>query len=314
MSEDGVEGRVPSGTVANQRATTAFWEEFACQFPVSGGVVTGVDVGRGSTAVVFLHGLGNSWHFFGETIATLSDSYRCIALDIPGFGGSTRLAPLTRESLTSELLEVISAATEGAQRVVVCGHSLGALIALELAENADDGQLAGVILVSPGLHELLQILQMPMRSLSDSPMAAVGLFLQLGISTVPTPRFVRRWALHNRVMRNMIVSRYANDVNSISEEALDFALSGLGRLATLQVASLAKSYSLAREREINCPSRIITGSHDVQAPPALARSLADSIGCLSLQIMDGVGHWPMLEAPGSFAELVRKSVETIEIQ
>ena len=63
-----------------------------------GGSIAWRELGDGPP-VVFLHGLGGTRVSWGPQLRGLSDQFRCIAWDMPGYGDSEPLEPLTYLSL-----------------------------------------------------------------------------------------------------------------------------------------------------------------------------------------------------------------------
>lgn len=106
-----------------------------------------IDVGKGEVALVFLHYFGGSSNSWCKVITKLQYDFRCIAIDLPGFGYSQG---------ESEKLSVSDCAKEVAQLIkvlalkqyVLIGHSMGGKIALSLASIQPFG-LASLILVAP---------------------------------------------------------------------------------------------------------------------------------------------------------------------
>lgn len=64
------------------------------QVPVSDGTIHVAESGP-STAdpIVFLHGWPEDWSAWTRIMELASDEYRCIAVDLPGIGGSRLAAP-----------------------------------------------------------------------------------------------------------------------------------------------------------------------------------------------------------------------------
>jgi pimeloyl-ACP methyl ester carboxylesterase len=60
----------------------------------------------GASAVVFLHGVGNSGGMWGRHMAQLKELH-CLAPDLPGFGRSNHLAWTTREDITDTIAALI---------------------------------------------------------------------------------------------------------------------------------------------------------------------------------------------------------------
>ena len=99
----------------------------------------------------FLHCLGAGRTEWARVTALLEDRYECVALDIPGFGGTLAGDVLGTAALSEWF------AGEVARRAPACwyavGHSMGGKIATQVAAFARDGRqglagLSGVILVA----------------------------------------------------------------------------------------------------------------------------------------------------------------------
>jgi pimeloyl-ACP methyl ester carboxylesterase len=91
-----------------------------------------IDAGEGPP-VLAVHGLGATKGSFLPTVAALSDRFRVIALDLPGFGDSEKPLGAAYDarffaSACVDLLDVLEL-----DRVHVVGNSLGGRVALELA-------------------------------------------------------------------------------------------------------------------------------------------------------------------------------------
>jgi pimeloyl-ACP methyl ester carboxylesterase len=78
----------------------------------------------GSPAIVFLHGAGASGRMWREHTARLADRFHCLAPDLPGFGRSNHLAPLTVDE-TADLVADLIASRVPARRAHVVGLSWG---------------------------------------------------------------------------------------------------------------------------------------------------------------------------------------------
>jgi pimeloyl-ACP methyl ester carboxylesterase len=81
----------------------------------------------GAPAVVFLHGAGASGRMWRHHVARLDDRFHCLAPDLPGFGQSNRLAPLTVDETADLIAELIEARVP-ARRAHVVGLSWGGAV------------------------------------------------------------------------------------------------------------------------------------------------------------------------------------------
>ncbi|WP_020664342.1 alpha/beta fold hydrolase [Amycolatopsis benzoatilytica] len=85
--------------------------------------------GQGEPPVLLLHGLGSTGAVW-DAMAGLLDR-RLLIPDLPGHGGSPRLPEYTFEALAAAVAEAL----DESGPVVVVGHSLGGVVALELASG-----------------------------------------------------------------------------------------------------------------------------------------------------------------------------------
>ncbi len=98
-----------------------------------------VEAGEGPP-LVLIHGLLVSHEEWLPALPYLAKSFRCIALDMPGFGTSEKPPedryPYTREAFAETVRELVREL--GLERAHVCGHSLGGAVALTLAADHPD--------------------------------------------------------------------------------------------------------------------------------------------------------------------------------
>src|ERR687894_1308160 len=108
----------------------------------------------GHRAVAFLHGFMGSSADWREAMKELEGRHRCLAVDLPGHGGSTGLPPgaYTIGGAARSLLGTLD--DLGVERPVISGYSMGGRLALYLALRHPD-RCAGLFLesASPGLED-----------------------------------------------------------------------------------------------------------------------------------------------------------------
>jgi pimeloyl-ACP methyl ester carboxylesterase len=245
--------------------------------------------GRGPE-VVLLHGLTGSRAYLEPYAERLARTHRVIAIDLPGHGGSDMIEPFS----VSEAARVMAdaAAAAGAERPVVLGHSFGAPLAVAWAAERP---VAGIVACSPVGMVPLQLRRarrvLPFhRVLALTEPAWGGAAVALG----PSRRAVFGWfvgmagldgldpALGRRMLRD--AGRAAAVVPSV-----------LGPLTGLDLASLAGA--------VSAPALVLWGDLDSsgwESGPPLAAALRGR-----QEVLPGVGHMPMLEAPYAFTTAVR---------
>jgi pimeloyl-ACP methyl ester carboxylesterase len=144
---------LPACTVPKRAAALKQVEDLRYPFAVrkqklSGGVtVAYTDQGAGPTTIVFVHGLGSYLPAWKKNLDGLRGQYRCIALDLPGYGKSSKgdydgsmgfYAGVVREFVRKLNLK----------KVVLAGHSMGGQIAV-LAALQEPALVEKLVLISP---------------------------------------------------------------------------------------------------------------------------------------------------------------------
>jgi pimeloyl-ACP methyl ester carboxylesterase len=105
-----------------------------------------VDRGSGPP-LLFVHGLGSNLSLWRSTMDALDDSYRVLALDLPGYGRSDKKdVPGTMAFFADTVTAFLDA--RGVDRATYVGVSMGGQVGLTLALRAPD-HLRRLVLVSP---------------------------------------------------------------------------------------------------------------------------------------------------------------------
>jgi pimeloyl-ACP methyl ester carboxylesterase len=113
------------------------------------GRISILSAGRGET-VLCIHGLGGTKASFLPTVAALADSYRVVALDLPGSGESDKPigAPYDAAWFGRAVFETMDAL--GVERAHLAGNSMGGRVAIE-AGLMQRERVGGLVLLSPAL-------------------------------------------------------------------------------------------------------------------------------------------------------------------
>ncbi|SDL49791.1 Pimeloyl-ACP methyl ester carboxylesterase [Catalinimonas alkaloidigena] len=104
--------------------------------------------GQGNETLIFLHYFGGSALSWQWVAQELSAQYRCLALNLPGFGGTS---PLSEPSIAHFAGAIGQRITQqlGDQPYTVIGHSMSAKLALQMASEESDERIRQLILVAP---------------------------------------------------------------------------------------------------------------------------------------------------------------------
>ena len=132
--------------------------------PVGRHRVSTLTMGKGPD-VLLIHGLGGTRASLFETAADLSPRYRVHAIDLPGFGSSSK--PATGAYNARWFAEIVLGLLDelGISSAHIVGNSMGGRVAIEVGLQAPDrvgglGLLCpGVAFVRRGLHPLVRLLR-----------------------------------------------------------------------------------------------------------------------------------------------------------
>lgn len=125
------------------------------------------NIGKGETAIIFIHGWSNNRTIWDAQVSHFSDKYQVIAVDLPGFGESeNERNEWTMENFGKDIAEIIRQLK--LDDVVVVGFSMGAPVAIEAARQMPDN-IAGVVLVD-NLQNIEMKVPAPMMHFVDSMM------------------------------------------------------------------------------------------------------------------------------------------------
>ena len=92
-----------------------------------------IEAGEAERAIVFLHGIGGNCHSFDAQLDYFAaHGWRAVAWDMPGYGASAPLGPeMTWGGLAEAAVRLLDHL--GLEAPVVVGHSMGGMVAQELA-------------------------------------------------------------------------------------------------------------------------------------------------------------------------------------
>ena len=112
---------------------------------IRGKKVSYSDTGSGH-AIVFLHGWMDSKNVFDGVISILSSKYRCIGIDLPGFGKSEIVEDVTLNKI-SKIIEILLKRID-VDKYNLVGHSLGGAVTLVHADKHQN-YVNKIVLISP---------------------------------------------------------------------------------------------------------------------------------------------------------------------
>ncbi|HCY75706.1 MAG TPA: alpha/beta hydrolase [Ignavibacteriales bacterium] len=110
-----------------------------------------IDEGNSENVLLFIHGLGSYLKAWDRNIPELKNHFRCIALDLPGYGKSSKQIHSGEVSFYVEILNEFITKLN-LKSVSLVGHSMGGQIALAYVIN-NPNQIVKLILAAPAGFE-----------------------------------------------------------------------------------------------------------------------------------------------------------------
>ena len=110
-----------------------------------------VDQGSGKKTLLFIHGLGSYLPAWKHNIEELKSHFRCIAVDLPGYGHSTKTPHSGKMSYYAQVIIKLMNHLE-LDKVVLVGHSMGGQIAIMTAYD-HPSRVDQLILTAPAGFE-----------------------------------------------------------------------------------------------------------------------------------------------------------------
>jgi pimeloyl-ACP methyl ester carboxylesterase len=265
---------------------------------VAGHATRALEVDGGGPGIVLLHGWGDSADTWRPLLAQLgARGRRAIAVDLPGFGEATRLHDgAVLPQLDAFALDLVES-WANKEPVVVAGTSLGGCIALRLAEHPGNVRLAGVVPVSPDGLELPSwfdpIEEDPIvRKLLSIPVPVPGILVRRARSSA----YRQLSYNHPSDTQRHVVDAFSRDGETRADLAM---LLGSGRRLAPELSNAP--FDLVG---IRCPVLLVWGAHDRMLPHTDARIALDSLPTTHVELIEGAGHHPQLEATARLLELL----------
>ncbi|NWG20937.1 MAG: alpha/beta fold hydrolase [Chloroflexi bacterium] len=238
-----------------------------------------------------VHGWASSSYTWKPVLPALSRRYRCIAIDLPGFGRSPapRHPPTIAgyADLVAHLIEQYSPR----QPVLLLGHSMGGQISTTLA------------LRYPLLVERMVLLN---PALSGRLSSRVNLLIGPHVVAERFPPL--EWLLHLLARTPLDYTDYLLKPSNFAERAQvsaedyrrireDARRPGQGRVRAACFQAMRHGDLRGQLQAVEPPTLVIWGAEDNIVPLRDAGAVAVEWPAADLRIIPNAGHWPQFEQP-----------------
>jgi pimeloyl-ACP methyl ester carboxylesterase len=258
--------------------------------------------------VLVVHGYpGSSWDFT-NVVAKVEKKTKIVVPDMIGFGQSeTPLKGTFKENFSlmrqADLYEAVAKA-EGLETIILVAHDMGQTVGLELMARQEEGKLPfrikhAILLNGSTIVDLIKrtpgqdaSLKMPDQALTkDPPMEEWYKDLD---PTYGAKMHSKKGAVQD-ALDAQIAQIYANDGAKVMSNIVKYLLERQ-EFYDRWVGTFTGFRS--------APMTVIWGLDDPVAKPAMADRVKAWRPETDLYKLEGVGHWPSIEAPDFIAEAI----------
>ncbi|MCF6238774.1 MAG: alpha/beta hydrolase [Candidatus Marinimicrobia bacterium] len=259
-------------------------------FKFRGHNIVYVDSGIGQP-LIFLHGQASDLLNFDPVYPLFVKNHRVIALDYPGFGKSDKPGTSFSEEFLVSLLDSLYETT-GVESATLIGHSYGGYVGM-LYGAARPERVKSMVLISPaGIQKFNSFISTAMRKaftvesiLKTTTKKALKNYRNTSVNWSPAMEIyaMRRVALLTEGGEEY--RRYAHAMVQAMELMLN---TGVGDRIGMQ----------------NLPTLLIWGMDDPLIPLKVSNEALQLIPSATLKTINDCGHFPMLEHPQEFQQII----------
>ena len=247
-----------------------------------------LDYGEGPP-LVLIHGMFGDFLDWEGVLEPLSQSHRVIAVDLPGFGASSKPpGEYSVDSFVSVLHELLLQL--GIQQATLAGNSFGGQIVI-LYALTHPASVAKLILVDSGGFQKYTEEEKVLTETNFGEPVLAALTPEIH-ALIFAPIFAKPSEISRRY-----VQRQNAKLRRADYPAYAHALACNIRLAL-------STYLLDRLPEIHCPTLLLWGEADQALPLEQASRALARLPHGQLKVVPGCGHMPQLECPVDFLESI----------
>lgn len=254
--------------------------------------ITYTTLGDAGPPLILLHGIGGQANAFGPLLRHLAREFRCVAWNMPGYGGSLPLLPMTFQGLAERLAALLDEL--GLTSAHLLGHSLGGMIALEFAVRFPDRVRSLVLLATTAAFGQRD-----------------GEFQRRFIAerTAPLDAGLGMDGLARALVPQLLGAGSDPEVETLAQASLASIPEAAYRAALECLVHFDRRDALA---QLSMPVLLIAGGRDRQAPAAVMERMAGRIPQARFVLMPDAGHLLPLERPRELAALISDFLRRIE--
>jgi len=245
------------------------------------GAVNASQTGKGPLLFLF-HSLLSDRASFDAIVPRLSQSFRVVVPELPGFGKS-RPVDAGLAGVADRMAEAVRDAAAG-DDVFVLGNGYGGFVALQMAIR-HPGIAAKLVLADCGAAFSEQGREAFRNMAAASQAKGLSAITDVAMRRLFAPEFQEQ---HPDLMRDRREAFLSTDPEVF-------------RAACMALAELDLRPQLG---QVKLPVLVLVGEHDEATPPPMSHELAAGLPNAQLRIIPGCAHVPQLQSPEVFLDAI----------
>ncbi|MBX2835406.1 MAG: alpha/beta hydrolase [Gammaproteobacteria bacterium] len=241
--------------------------------------------------LVCLHGIGGDDASFLPQMHSLSDLYRVVSWNMPGYRQSRPLKQYSFDTLCTRLIELLNALD--VQKAHLMGQSIGGMLAQELYHTQPQRVKSLVLIATTS-------------AFGGSDDSFEEAFLEARLK--PLDQGVSMSELAQTAIPAIVGSR-------CTPAAVQAAIESMQELSVQTYREILRCLVTFNRRTelplIRCPVCLIAGSEDSNSPARTMKKMADQLPHSEFHVIEGAGHLVNLECAGKTNSLVKKFLKTV---
>lgn len=247
---------------------------------------------------LLIHGWSSSWYAISPLLPIVNQRYRCLAVDLPGFGASP---PLKERATIEGYVELLATLIREISKkpVVLLGHSMGGMISVSLTLRYPE-LVERLVLLCPTISGKLSMF----INMFMSPFVFMERFAPTRkLVEVLEPQMV---SMTDRLLRPALFADRSGITRQEYERIrADARRPGQGRVRAECFRAMRENDLRDKLGKIHTPALIIWGMEDNTVPLRDASVVAQEWPDADLRVIPNAGHWPQFETPEITERYVR---------
>lgn len=254
--------------------------------------ISTLSAGTGVETAILIHGLGGNKTSFYETVSALAPHYTVHAIDLPGFGSSSKpaRAPFDAPWFARAVVRFMDAM--GIRRAHLVGNSLGGRVAIEVG-LAEPERICSLSLLTPSLAWRKRRELVPFVRLLRPELAAIPHKMS---SRVVRRQFWGMFARPERLHPSVADVGVEEFLRTYRSHAARVAFSAAARNIYLEEPQGEGGF-WNRLESLEPEAMFIWGDEDPVVPLAFCRHVGDTLPEARQVVLHECGHVPQVELP-----------------